>query len=500
MRPTPTPARLGFTQSSLSTSAFRRMYVLQVPALIFRTGTVDEGDVLSLHGQPRSRKPEAISPAKYGGSARPHQTQARRPLPGGGGGGGGGDCGHAGQDQPIDYGSGGDGGHDGGDEAERAQVGHTMMGRPRPARTTAGGGFRGFDVYDDGESDTADDVGSWMGRTGGGSGGLGIGGSSGGGATGQPLLLSLADLTTAGLQKLLKAEGGSKMFFDPDSQRWVGEEVDLSGFDDPKSSSMGSASAACAAAAGAGAGSASPRRSYSRSPARISCSRSPRFGHGNCAAAAVAAAPGSPISRLPANAHRRWSSGEGLYSSRRPSTVLEGSRIASGLRGTVDVGGGGGGSGRRRPGHNRRHSVSGPTRGVPTGGSGGGVRLEGSGDGGVSRPSSSMKPPQQQQPRSIKPGSMASSAASSGLRSESDTGSVVRLWEDGERRQGQDVWGSGSSRRVEEALRRASESPGGSAFDSAAAAAATAAAAADGGVPGAGAEAGGRIWSSGGTS
>eukprot|EP00752_Nemacystus_decipiens_P012274 g10880.t1 len=453
---------------------------LQVPALIFRSGTVDEGDVLSLHGQPRSRKPEAISPAKYGGPARPHQ--AGRPAPAA--------AGHAGrQGQPMDYGKGGDGGHDGGDEAEeRARVG-PKTGRPRPIRTQAaargGGGFHGFDVFDDGESDTAEHLGGWMGRTGGGSGGLGIGGSSGvGGGGGQPLLLSLADLTTAGLQKLLKAEGGSKMFFDPDSQRWVGEEVDLSGFEDPKSSSMGSASAACAAAAAAaaadgGAGSASPHRSNPRSPARISCSRSPRVGHGTSAVAAASAAPGSPISRFPANAHRRWSSGEGLYSSRRPSTVLEGSRIAAALPRTVD---GSGSSGRKRPGHSRRHSVSGPTRGFLTGGSGGGggggVRLDGGGAGGVCRAPGSSKPPPpptppqqqhlQQQPRNIKPGSMASSAASSGLRSESDTGSVVRLWEDGEGRQGQDGWGSNSSRRVEEALRRASESPAAGATDPAA--------------------------------
>lgn len=60
----------------------------------------------------------------------------------------------------------------------------------------------------------------------------GSGGVGGGGGR-QPVLLSLADLTAAGLEKLLRAkEGDSKMYFDPDAQRWVGEEVDLSGFED----------------------------------------------------------------------------------------------------------------------------------------------------------------------------------------------------------------------------------------------------------------------------
>jgi hypothetical protein len=68
-------------------------------------------------------------------------------------------------------------------------------------------------------------------------------GSSGSGSSGgagnaallapEPILLSLADVTAAGLHKLLQAGGDTNMYFDPDSQRWLGEsdEVDLSGFD-----------------------------------------------------------------------------------------------------------------------------------------------------------------------------------------------------------------------------------------------------------------------------
>lgn len=249
----------------------------------------------------------------------------------------------------------------------------------------------------------------------GGDGGLmkrsGSGGIGGGGGGGQPLLLSLADLTTAGLQKLLQAEGGSKMFFDPDSQRWVGEEVDLSGFEDPNTSSIGSASAACAAAVAAARGrSNSPhrRRAESRSPAADMSSPSRLYARG-----------GGGSLRLPVNAHRRWSSGEGLYvpSSRRPSIVLEGRGEAVG----VGVSGSGGAE-RRKELHQRRHSASVPSRIPPS--VSGGLRLEGSGDGGVLRPTSSASENRRAKGRvRSRPASMVSS----GISSESDTGSVVRL-------------------------------------------------------------------------
>ncbi|CBJ48607.1 hypothetical protein Esi_0039_0072 [Ectocarpus siliculosus] len=362
---------------------------LKVPSLIFRPGTVDEGDVLSLHGRPRSRKPEASSPAKYGSgeerarlcpsapadtctAASPGQTQAER------------------RDMDDEDGDG-----------ERGLVVEPRMNQHGVIRATTGGRVADLDG-------PAGGSGGWMRRSD--SGGIG-----GGGGGGQPLLLSLADLTTAGLQKLLQAEGGSKMFFDPDSQRWVGEEVDLSGFEDPNTSSIGSTSAACAAAAAAAAAAArgssnSPHRrgAESRSPAADISSPLPLYARG-----------GGGSRRLPVNAHRRWSSGEGLYgpSSRRPSIVLE-------ERGETVGGGGSGSDGvqRRKELHQRRHSVSVPSRIPPS--ASGGLRLEGSGDGGVLRPTSSASENRRAKGRvRSRPASMVSS----GISSESDTGSVVRL-------------------------------------------------------------------------
>ncbi|CAM9873116.1 unnamed protein product, partial [Hapterophycus canaliculatus] len=337
---------------------------LQAPALIFRAGTVDEGDVLSLHGRPRSRKPEAESPAKYGptaatathpsahesGAASAEQYHAER---------------HARS------------GVTSGEETGAAVPGPSggpRVSHPRPIRPAGGAGGGGggvdlcFDGGDVGVSSAAVERGGggWVSRSGG----------------GQPLLLSLADLTTAGLQKLLQAEGGSKMFFDPDSQRWVGEEVDLSGFEDPNTSSIGSASAACAAAAaaaaqaaGAGGGTGqlgSPHRSDSRSPRSPGRIRtpSPRY-----------VRQGAESPRLPIHAHRRWSSGEGLYcggaNARQPSVILleGGGKAATGR------------SGGRASGHSRRHSVSGPAL-LPLGGVGARLEAPAEEDGGASRPSS----------------------------------------------------------------------------------------------------------------
>lgn len=382
--------------------------------------------MLSLHGRPRSRKPEATSPAKYGSgeerarlrpsaaadrctAASPGQTQAEW------------------RDMDDEDG-----------DSERGLVVEPRMNQHGVIRATTGGRVADLDGPAGGN-------GGWMRRSG--SGGIG-----GGGGGGQPLLLSLADLTTAGLQKLLQAEGGSKMFFDPDSQRWVGEEVDLSGFEDPNTSSIGSTSAACAAAAAAAAAAAressnSPhrRRAESRSPAADISSPSPLYARG-----------GGGSLRLPVNAHRRWSSGEGLYGpcSRRPSIVLEG-------RGE-GVGGGGSGSDgvqRRKELHQRRHSVSVPSRIPPS--ASGGLRLEGSGDGGVLRRTSSASENRRAKGRvRSRPASMVSS----GISSESDTGSVVRLSDaaaPGHVRDG-GGWGN-TARRFDSAIGFASDTSSGGA-------------------------------------
>ncbi len=379
----------------------------QAPALIFRPGTVDEADVLSLHGKPRSQHPEAKSPAKYGRAPPPRSTIDRLALADG-------------ADHPQSRRRVGGGG------TERA-----AGPKARHPKGGGGGGFEGVfddDDDDDEEEDDEDDGTAAAQDRGGGGGGGGewIGRGSGGG---QPLLLSLADLTTAGLQKLLQAAGGSKMFFDPDSQRWVGEEVDLSGFEDPNTSSKGSASpaganfaAAAVAAVGGEARSSSTHRSTSRSPGRIG-SPSPRFAHG----------ARSPL----IGGHRRWSSsgGEGYpsYSSRHPSAAAAAFEGSSSKRKPAVI---------RKPSHVRRHSLSVATASGGGGGGGGGV-LEGSGDRGgcrssrtcLSRPSSAggSRSATKSKPSSRRCKSLSkhgSSMVSSGASSVSDTGSVVRLWDD----------------------------------------------------------------------
>ncbi|KAG5185918.1 hypothetical protein JKP88DRAFT_254675 [Tribonema minus] len=50
----------------------------------------------------------------------------------------------------------------------------------------------------------------------------------------EPILVSLADVTAAGLEKLLEAGGDTQMYFDSVAQRWVGgaaDRVDMSGFE-----------------------------------------------------------------------------------------------------------------------------------------------------------------------------------------------------------------------------------------------------------------------------
>lgn len=108
----------------------------------------------------------------------------------------------------------------------------------------------------------------------------------------------------------------------------------------------------------------------------------------------------------------------------------------------------GGGKGKRSPrSHRRRHSVAGT-------GAGGGV-VGSSGDGGASFPSPSAASSGRRVNGRIRsrPGSVVSSVASSGLRSESDSGSVLRLYDDyrgegGDRRQSQEGWGT-TVRRVD---------------------------------------------------
>ncbi|CAM9147421.1 unnamed protein product, partial [Discosporangium mesarthrocarpum] len=71
----------------------------------------------------------------------------------------------------------------------------------------------------------------------------GGGGGGGGGGAHQPVLLSLGDVTAAGLEKLLQVGEDTNMYFDQDAQRWVGEEVDMSGFEGITSSAGGSGGA-----------------------------------------------------------------------------------------------------------------------------------------------------------------------------------------------------------------------------------------------------------------
>ncbi|CAM9405695.1 unnamed protein product, partial [Chrysoparadoxa australica] len=47
----------------------------------------------------------------------------------------------------------------------------------------------------------------------------------------EPILVSLGDVSAAELEQLLLPHGDSKMVFDPVLSRWVGEEVDMSGFE-----------------------------------------------------------------------------------------------------------------------------------------------------------------------------------------------------------------------------------------------------------------------------
>ena len=297
--------------------------------------------------------------------------------------------------------------------------------QPRPIRST-GSHVDVDDVVGGEEGDSSSSAleeGYWPTRSGGGweGGGNGVGG---GGGAGQPLLLSLADLTTAGLQKLLQAEGGSKMFFDPDAQRWVGEEVDLSGFEESlpgggRGSSIGSAAMAL-----------SPRFSTSTSP-KVVGSASPRL------------ARDVGGRRLPTSAHRRWSSlggvqvaewerwgqlaggrgAAGLDAARAEERSHRRRRSASGLGQTLRGRGGGAGGG---------------AGGSGCGGGGGGGSGGGTGRGEVLAsgvPARGAKRGGSGKGRSS-PVSRGSSAASSNLRSDSDTGSVIRLWEDNRQDEG----------------------------------------------------------------
>lgn len=201
------------------------------------------------------------------------------------------------------------------------------------------------------------------------------------GGSAQPLLLSLADLTSAGLEKMLQAEGDSKMYFDPDAQRWVGEEVDLSGFEDPPS----------------GHGS-SPRFSLGSPPA---------------AAAAVAAVRPSPIHpriaespcrQVSTTVHRRWnSSGDAFINGHASRSRVRGSHPNRTPPPPPPP------SYCSRDGrvfHQRRHS----SMGIIT------APSESGSSGRLSRGKIRSRS-----------GSRGSSCASASLRSDSDTGSVVRL-------------------------------------------------------------------------
>lgn len=352
---------------------------MQAPALIFRSGAVNEGDVLSLLGRPRSRESETRSPARqYSALLDPSSSTTRngegispiRPArlaaPG-----------------VIAPGS-------------LEQIA-PWAGQASPIRSRVG-----YSGEDSSESEAEGNV--------------SVAGvesdrhlsSMDGNGGGQPLLLSLADLTTAGLQKLLQAEGGSKMFFDPDAQRWVGEEVDLSGFEDTlpgETSSGGSASFGDSAPFTAGDGSAgafagalpavSSRGAQSKSPFSVPSPLRKYDGR---------------YSKHSSSAHRRWSSGEtfsGLISK-------EQSRTSGPKREKVLPGG---------RSHRRRHSTveSGPV----LLGNGGSAAL---GSGGP--PSAERTPISKVTSRFS---AHASPVASSSFRSDSDTGSVIRLWEEGAR-------------------------------------------------------------------
>lgn len=297
---------------------------LQAPALIFRPGRVVEGDVLSLLGRPRSRQLEEASQAKL-------------------------------ESAPVV-------------DPDQADTIATLDARD----TIPLNGVHGPSSVEEG-SRKSYRVGEAFGRD------TDVGEVLARGGSAQPLLLSLADLTSAGLEKMLQAEGDSKMYFDPDAQRWVGEEVDLSGFEDPPS----------------GHGS------------------SPRFSLGSPSAAAVAAVGPSPIQpriaespcrQISTTVHRRWnSSGDALINGHASRSRVRGSHSnrtpppppppsSSSREGRVF--------------HQRRHSSMGIIT-APSEGSSSGRRSRG-------------------KVRS-RSGSRGSSCASASLRSDSDTGSVVKL-------------------------------------------------------------------------
>ncbi|CAM9609103.1 unnamed protein product, partial [Laminaria digitata] len=363
---------------------------LQAPALIFRSGTVNEGDVLSLHGRPRSRQPQ--------GGSIPDSTRRGTTS-----------AGPAGDSGLTPSGSNGCGGGGGGGEAGRVAA-DSRIHQPRPIRSGSSHAELDDVLGGEGNSSSAMEEGDWVTRAGGegwesaGGGSGGGGGGGDGGVAGQPLLLSLADLTTAGLQKLLQAEGGSKMFFDPDAQRWVGEEVDLTGFEESlpgggRGSSISSAAVAL-----------SPRFSNSNSP-KMMGSASPRL------------ARDVGGRRLPASAHRRWSSVGGVQVAEWERWgQLPGGKGAAG----VDISRAEGRSHRRRRssggvGQEPRGSCSGRRSGGGGGGGGGG-----SGRGGISTPTptrSAKRGGTGSGKARPSPVSRGSSAASSNLRSNSDTGS-----------------------------------------------------------------------------
>lgn len=295
--------------------------------MIFRPGRVVEGDVLSLLGRPRSRQPEEASPAKHGPTPAvdPDQADTIATL------------------------------------SARGSVPLNGVHGPSTVEEGSRKSYRVANAFD--KDADVEKSGEMLGREG----------------SAQPRLLSLADLTSAGLEKMLKADGDSKMYFDPDAQRWVGEEVDLSGFEDPSS----------------GHGS------------------SPRFSLGSPPAVTVAAVGPSPIQpkiaespcrQVPTAVHRRWnSSGDALINGHGSRSRVRGSHphrtpppppppSSSSREGGVF--------------HQRRHSSIGIITAPSESGSSG-RRSRG-------------------KVRS-RSGSRGSSCASVSLRSDSDTGSVVRL-------------------------------------------------------------------------
>lgn len=376
----------------------------QVPPLIFRSGAVNEGDVLSLLGRPRSRKPGTGRPLAQRGSKGIDTTgtPSIESSP------------RARVSRPVAE-----------REAAGAGTGDAAEGMGRifsPSRSIKAGGLGR------GASDGARNPLNAGGRA----------ADTAGGTGRQPLLLSLADLTTAGLQKLLQAEGDSKMFFDPDAQRWVGEEVDLSGFEDPSPGAgpIGPCSSAGSAAAAATATSATAAAPDLVSP--LPFTSLDEFGTALPPVRVRAlASDGAARASVPTAAHRRWSSGEEIHTSRhvlnrshgaeRIGVVEWAQHLAAAA--TVD-----------ESLHRRRHSSGKRPEGALGSSSAGRHRRVGSGSsrtatarergiGGRGDPEEVDR----NRVRSRKGGSLsqASSLASCSFRSDSDTGSVVRLWEVG---------------------------------------------------------------------